>query len=186
MIQHPMHPAIRALEETLVSLRNCRNRALQPSNGGSFNQSQSFYSKPPQSNVKPEKPHGIGTKSRHAGPNDVDERCAGVAACSPLRIVRLVCAIGIRTLFNSFGSTAPLVPGPRLIRFVFVTISSVARRAKPITINIRHNSSKLLQNVPMMDVVSLARQSCRIIVDIVVDFRLDIIQCALHLRILTV
>ena len=106
MIQHPMHPAIRALEETLVSLRNCRNRALQPSNGGSFNQSQSFYSKPPQSNVKPEKPHGIGTKSRHAGPNDVDERCAGVAACSPLRIVRLVCAIGIRTalIINSFGS----------------------------------------------------------------------------------
>ena len=47
MIQHPMHPAIRALEETLVSVRNCRNRALQPSNGGSFNQSQSFYSKPP-------------------------------------------------------------------------------------------------------------------------------------------
>ena len=46
MIQHPMHPAIRALEETLVSVRNCRNRALQPSNGGSFN--QSFYSKPPQ------------------------------------------------------------------------------------------------------------------------------------------
>ena len=87
MIQHPMHPAIRALEETLVSVRNCRNRALQPSNGGSFNHTVSVILLLTSANVKPEKPHGIGTKSRHAGPNDVDERC-GVAA-SPLRIVGL-------------------------------------------------------------------------------------------------
>ena len=138
--------------------------------------------------VKPEKPHGIGTKSRHAGPNDVDERCAGVAACSPLRIVRLVCAIGIRTVRFLIRSVRT---APRLIRFVFGHDFKCrhGRRAKaktPITINIRPISSKLLQNVPMMDVVSLARQPCSIIVDIVVDFRLDIIQCALHLRILTV